>query len=144
MLNGWLRELWQRPVEERVPVAVLVDTAELEQCLGALANPTHTAVVEAEPDEMLHGAFDGAGADLEIEVDEPLVVHHGEALGEVLDGLLKPSPAGTGMISSHRFARAPKPSTASLMMRAHGTYPRSEEHTSEPSHERLSRMPSSA
>ena len=90
MLNGWLRERWQRPVEERVPVAVLVDTAELEQCLGALANPTHTAVVEAEPDEMLHSAFDGAGADLEIEVDEPLVVHHGEALGEVLDGLLKP------------------------------------------------------
>ena len=55
-----------------------------------LAFPSRSGDVVTFLDEVFARAFDGPGADLEVAVDEPLVVHHGQPLGEVGDGLLEP------------------------------------------------------
>lgn len=51
---------------EGFPVAVGFDTAKLEDCLSALLDPAHAAVIAAPADDVLDRAFNDARRDGEV------------------------------------------------------------------------------
>ena len=70
--------------QEGLPVTVEFDAAEMQEGLGALADPTHAAVVEALADHVLHRTLSVPGGQLEILATQPAVVHLIDSVEEVV------------------------------------------------------------
>ena len=58
---------------ERIPLVVQKDTAQVQDPFGALAPPTHAGAVQAQPDQVADGAFGDACANGPIVSAEALV-----------------------------------------------------------------------
>ena len=75
--------------DKGIPISVHLNAAKLQQVLGALFDPAHTAAVEALGDDIVHCPFNGSGRNLQVLFAQFLVIYLVHPLVDVFSHLVQ-------------------------------------------------------